>query len=859
MTIKSLQDLNTYAQTPITYNDVRTAQVIFDRGATVDQQLTTSENSEYTFPWGINIEDITQYEIADMEYHIDLTNFNDASVQVSWDYLPSHITVTRSNNIWIVSDIRSGQDWLYVRQARVLPPFGFSGLVQHEGSLQYYSDNQDSARNIVAWDVDMNITQVQYFSTTLDKLYTSNTLYSNFQPTTILTDPEDFDPVWDLRIYALESNAAIEEIFSDGSAAEAAWNNTTKQYVITGDTESVNEVLNTLDLETARYSADFTLVFRLANNYTSDIEYQIQNFLSRDFISDQTPAFAQNTIPSYIFGGSGILRTHAFATPAPNRLRDPLETELPAVASIETIANADFVGSADLDTTASIVPNGGYLLEGGASLSSAFGSYINGGYLLEHEATEHTATATLESWPVLVPPEAIVLSFDRTLYSGPSGVPGTQGEVDYEIHMWSHDTRGNPNITEQSGYTLLWDAPGGTQATEYILGSAGGAKIPSNIAAKDFCTAIISKWEQTVGGTTITREPCGIDFGTQNSPNPIDTSPARGLIYKGGDMLVSVDRWGNFSHEYAHSGLLTSSFNLETIKGNPRRTEDLRNLFDKTVLSAAQIPGRSSDLITLSTSVQEWVEDIDLSYVSSVMDWLKLVATASSTKIDVSSWDLPNAGFTTFGQQPINAGLLSGFGNWNTSTITDFTEMFYGATGANIEDITGWNTSSATSMRRMFNQEVSWTQGLDTFNQNLNSWDVSAVTNMSQMFRGRHSFNQSLNSWDTSAVTDMSSMFEETLDSFNITSWDVSSVQNFSAMFRNSGTYDSTNNITYPGFNEDISGWNTGSATDMSYMFQNTQSFDQDISGWDVSNVVDSTDFDNNSNTNWTSDEKPTF
>jgi surface protein len=127
------------------------------------------------------------------------------------------------------------------------------------------------------------------------------------------------------------------------------------------------------------------------------------------------------------------------------------------------------------------------------------------------------------------------------------------------------------------------------------------------------------------------------------------------------------------------------------------------------------------------------------------------------------------------------------------------------------------------------------------------------------MFRGRHSFNQSLNSWDTSAVTDMSSMFEETLDSFNITSWDVSSVQNFSAMFRNSGTYDSTNNITYPGFNEDISGWNTGSATDMSYMFQNTQSFDQDISGWDVSNVVDSTDFDNNSNTNWTSDEKPTF
>ena len=46
MTISSLQDLNTYAQTPITYDDVRTAQVIFDRGATVDQTLVTPENAE---------------------------------------------------------------------------------------------------------------------------------------------------------------------------------------------------------------------------------------------------------------------------------------------------------------------------------------------------------------------------------------------------------------------------------------------------------------------------------------------------------------------------------------------------------------------------------------------------------------------------------------------------------------------------------------------------------------------------------------------------------------------------------------------------------------------------------------------
>ena len=49
--------------------------------------------------------------------------------------------------------------------------------------------------------------------------------------------------------------------------------------------------------------------------------------------------------------------------------------------------------------------------------------------------------------------------------------------------------------------------------------------------------------------------------------------------------------------------------------------------------------------------------------------------------------------------------------------------------------------------------------GCTTFNQPLNSWDVSKVTRMSSMFNGCTSFNQPLNSWDVSKVTDMSWMF----------------------------------------------------------------------------------------------------
>ena len=44
------------------------------------------------------------------------------------------------------------------------------------------------------------------------------------------------------------------------------------------------------------------------------------------------------------------------------------------------------------------------------------------------------------------------------------------------------------------------------------------------------------------------------------------------------------------------------------------------------------------------------------------------------------------------------------------------------------------------------------------FNQPLNNWDTSKVTNMENMFYRAEAFNQPLNNWDTSKVTDMRGM-----------------------------------------------------------------------------------------------------
>ena len=85
-----------------------------------------------------------------------------------------------------------------------------------------------------------------------------------------------------------------------------------------------------------------------------------------------------------------------------------------------------------------------------------------------------------------------------------------------------------------------------------------------------------------------------------------------------------------------------------------------------------------------------------------------------------------------------------------------------------------------------------------------------------------------LNDIDTSLITDMSFLFDE-LNTFygDVSGWDVSNVTDMSCMF-----------ISCFRFNCDLSHWNVSSATDMSNMFCGCHAFDCDLSRWDVSNVT---------------------
>ena len=91
---------------------------------------------------------------------------------------------------------------------------------------------------------------------------------------------------------------------------------------------------------------------------------------------------------------------------------------------------------------------------------------------------------------------------------------------------------------------------------------------------------------------------------------------------------------------------------------------------------------------------------------------------------------------------------------------------------------------------------------LSTYGE-INTWDVSLITNMHQLFIYCTTFNDDISAWDVSNVTDMSYIF-----------------------------YDANQ------FNQDLSSWNVSSAVNMELMFYDANQFNQDLSYWDGSNYT---------------------
>ena len=133
-------------------------------------------------------------------------------------------------------------------------------------------------------------------------------------------------------------------------------------------------------------------------------------------------------------------------------------------------------------------------------------------------------------------------------------------------------------------------------------------------------------------------------------------------------------------------------------------------------------------------------------------------------------------------------------------------------------DINTWDVSSITDFSALF-------QGQTTFNSDISNWDVSNGTSFYEVFQGATLFNQDIGGWDVSNGTNFDSIFERaTYFNQDIGNWDVSNGNDFGEMLRDAIH-----------FNQNIVDWDVSKGIDLTQMFQGATSFNQDLSTWKIS------------------------
>ncbi|ENY69135.1 Hypothetical protein,predicted lipoprotein, DUF285 familly [Metamycoplasma auris 15026] len=166
---------------------------------------------------------------------------------------------------------------------------------------------------------------------------------------------------------------------------------------------------------------------------------------------------------------------------------------------------------------------------------------------------------------------------------------------------------------------------------------------------------------------------------------------------------------------------------------------------------------------------------------------------------------LPNLAFHTDIEEIIEIGY------YKENDLFTMVKMPY-----NINKVPKSLPSKITSLKNAFSAvDTNHIIGLD-------EWNTSNIVNMSHTFRGSK-INQNLNSWNVEKVTDMSFMFKEATS-----------------------------------FNQPLYKWKPKSLQDMTMMFYGAKSFNQDLSDWKVKNVKSKSRFFWYTN-NWQSSRWPNF
>ena len=170
--------------------------------------------------------------------------------------------------------------------------------------------------------------------------------------------------------------------------------------------------------------------------------------------------------------------------------------------------------------------------------------------------------------------------------------------------------------------------------------------------------------------------------------------------------------------------------------------QDIGNWDMSNVINMAEMfKGASAFNNGGSNSINNW-------NVSNVTNMFGMFNGVSVFNQDIGRWDVSKVTVmqAMFGTLGGSTGGVSAFnqdiGDWDVGRVTNFRAMFRRNHVFN-QDISDWNMISATAVNQMFDRATGFNNG----GVSLNCWDTSNVTIFDGMFFGATSFNQDISNW----------------------------------------------------------------------------------------------------------------
>ena len=167
---------------------------------------------------------------------------------------------------------------------------------------------------------------------------------------------------------------------------------------------------------------------------------------------------------------------------------------------------------------------------------------------------------------------------------------------------------------------------------------------------------------------------------------------------------------------------------------------------------------------------------------------------------DISGWRTDSATNISymFWQSPFNQNVdtktVGGTVRWDVSNVTNIMRAF--SDSSFNHSLNNWDVASVTMMNGTFSDNT-------VFNSDISSWDVTSVTDMGYMFYGATSFNSDITGWaPDSSLSYMANIFDgaSAFDQ-NLGSWDIRNVFNMTNIFNNTA-------LSTANYDSILNGWN---------------------------------------------------